>query len=186
MTRRHGSSNKKTIKKRIQLKVPHWIVVFKRRESSLPFFYLWLFVWLLCGCPVSHPLVFSVSHRWSHIAQNLLHSKCLYSQWWRTENALYTAEHSAQCTVHNAQCTVHWREAWPTNSFADQRATCPHHLMYYSSLSSLSSLIVMVDVSTSLLITWWTANHSHYCHYLTSTPNFHDSCKTNKLNVQHA
>ena len=161
--------------------MPHWIVLSKRGRA-LSFFYLRLFVWLPCGCPVSHPVFSSVSRRWSHIAQNLLHSKWTHY----TLCALPVVE-NWKCTLHcSAQCTMHWREAWPTNSLADQRATCPHHLMYYSSLSSLSSLIVMVDVLTSALITWWTTHHSHYCHYLTSTPNSHNSYKTNILNVQHA
>ena len=90
-------------------------------------------MWLPCGCPVSHPLFSSVSHCWSHIVQNLMHSK------WRhyTLFVLPVVENwkcTLHCTMHNAQCTGE-RRGRPTRSRTNEQRA---------------------------LITWCITHHSHH------------------------
>ena len=130
-------------------------------------------MWLPCGCPVSHPVFSSVSHRWSHIVQNLLHSKWTHY----TLCALPVVE-NWKCTLHcsaHAQCTMHSALA---KGVADQLARGPtsnvpssldvllitlithchgwcvnistHHLMNHSSLSLLSLFDLNTEFSQFL------------------------------------
>ena len=132
MTRRHWSSNKRRLKK-IPLKCLTELFCLKEGERSLFFTFD-----CKCGCPVAvqcPTLYFPLCH----IADRTLFKiyctpsgdttpVCTPTQWWRTENALYTA-------VHNAQCTGE-RRGRPTRSRTnEQRALitwCTTHHSHHS------------------------------------------------------
>ena len=106
--------------------MPHSIVLFKRGRalSLLPSIVSVVALWLSSVPPCIFLCVTSLITQCSKSIALQVETLPLF---------VLPVVENWKCTLHcSAQCTVHWREAWPTNSLADQRATCPHHLMYYS------------------------------------------------------
>ena len=157
MTRRHGSSNKKTIKK--ILKAPHWIVSSKRGRalSFLPSIVRVDALWLSSVPPTIFLCVTLQIAHWSKSIALQVETLPLF--------ALPVVENwkcTLHCTMHNAQCTGE-RRGRPTRSRTnEQRALitwcithhshhshhslswlmCQHH--YLSTDKPLITLIIVI------------------------------------------